>query len=253
MPAVQIKHFIFKASVFPTLVTVVLLYVMISLGNWQLDRADYKSNLQTIIESRQHTQPVLLDELLKASENDWLYHPVSTYGQYDTEHQIFLDNQVNNMVAGYSIFTPLRISDSQAILVNRGWIAQGNSRSELPAINLASISNTTVEGLLVLPPSKGMVLSENANIFDDWPVVLQYVNVKEIEDSLGYTLLPMVLLINDKSATDLDVMPVKINMRSEKHTAYAFQWFALSLTLLIIYIVVNTKNTHKSDIGLKNE
>jgi len=253
MPAVQIKHFLFKASLIPSLVTVILLYVMISLGNWQLDRAEYKANLQSIIESRQDAEAVNLSSLVDKPENSWLYHPVKTVGQYDVNHQILLDNQVNNMVAGYSVFTPLKLSASEAILVNRGWVAQGRSRSELPALTIDIITDISLTGLLASPPSKGMVLSKNANSYSEWPVVLQYVNINEIESSLGYKLLPMILIINDINDTSFDIMPIKINMRSEKHTGYAFQWFALSLTLLIIYIVVNTKNTKKSEAGLENE
>ena len=51
----------------------------------------------------------------------------------------------------------------------------------------------------------------------------------------------MVLVLNKVDQTPLEILPIKVNMRSEKHTAYAFQWFALSFALLIIYIVVNSK------------
>jgi len=241
MPEIHIKNYIFKASLIPSIITCALLYLMISLGNWQLERADYKANLQSIIESRQNIEPIPLDELSNKAEDDWLYHPASVSGEYDTEHQIYFDNQVHNMVAGYSVFTPLKLDNDTGILINRGWLAIGKSRNELPDIKIEMQNLITISGLLSLPPSKGMVLSNSANGYMVWPAVLQYIDTFEIEKQLGYKLLPMVLIVNDSQKTSLEVMPVKINMRSEKHTAYAFQWFALSLTLLIIYIIVNTK------------
>jgi len=241
MPEIHIKNYIFKPSLIPSIITWALLYLMISLGIWQLERADYKSNLQSIIESRQSIDPVPLEELIDKADDDWIYHPVYTSGMYDIAHQIYFDNQVLNMVAGYSVFTPLRINQNTGILINRGWLAVGNSRDELPDISVENKDVLNVTGLLALPPSKGVVLSNTANSYINWPTVLQYIDTIEIEKKLDYKLLPMVLILNDTQQTVLEVMPVKINMRSEKHTAYAFQWFALSLTLLIIYIVVNTK------------
>ena len=240
MLGIYIKPFYFKPTLIPSLVTIILLYLMISLGFWQLDRAEYKASLQSIIESKQNLHAISLKSIGQ-SEADWLYQPVFTSGTYDTEHQIYFDNQVHKMVAGYSVFTPLKISPTHAILVNRGWLAQGKRRDQLPEININTIQIQNISGLLAAPPSKGLVLSSMANNYASWPAVLQYIDTNEIEAQLDYKLLPMVLIINDVKHTDLDIMPIKINMRSEKHTAYAFQWFALSLALLIIYIVVNSK------------
>lgn len=246
MPEIQIKNFVFKPSLLPGIITCALLYLMISLGNWQLDRADYKAKLQSIIESRQNVDPVALNTLIKQHEDDWLYHPVFASGEFDTQHQIYYDNQVYNMVAGYNVFTPLKITETTGILINRGWLPVGRSRTKLPDIDLKTSGVINITGLLSLPPSKGIILSNTPNGYLQWPVVLQYIDIIEIQKMLGYKLLPMVIILNDSKQTALEIVPIKINMRSEKHTAYAFQWFALSLTLLIIYIVVNTKKLNKN-------
>lgn len=244
--SLNFKSFTFKPALIPSVVTIALLYLMISLGIWQLDRADYKANLQSIIESKQGLDAIPLNSIGEL-EQDWLYQPVFTQGKYDQKHQIFFDNQVNNMVTGYSVFTPLKLSETHGILVNRGWLAQGKTRADLPDIVITNdLDIKTISGLLSKPPSKGLVLSSMANNYEVWPAVLQYIDPQEIEKQLDYKLLPMVLIINKSKETDLDVKPIKINMRSEKHTAYAFQWFALSLALLIIYIVVNSKRKNKA-------
>ena len=243
MSGIQIKHYIFNPSLIPSIVTIALLYLMISLGFWQLDRADYKANLQTLIESKQGSQPIALNSISK-KEDEWIYQPVFVEGHFDEKHQIFLDNQINNMIAGYSVFTPFIISDNQAILVNRGWLPIGASRAKLPDITLDT-KTRRLDGLAAHPPSKTIVLSSNVNNYAQWPTVLQYIDLQEIEKNLKYKLLPMIILMNQAEQTALKPLPIKINMRSEKHTAYAFQWYGLSLALFIIYIVVNTKNTKK--------
>ncbi len=239
MPAIQIRHYRFKATLIPSIVTLALLYLMISLGLWQFERADYKANLQSLIESKQDAPAIALSEIAE-NEDDWLYQPVYQSGQFDDEHQMLLDNQVDNMVAGYSVFTPLKLSNEVGILVNRGWLALGASRSELPDISIKLLSQK-INGLLANSPSKGLVLSSNANIYEKWPAVLQYIDILEIEKQLNYKLMPMIIIMNKADQTVLKPLPIKINMRSEKHTGYAFQWFGLSLALFIIYIVVNTK------------
>jgi len=239
----QIKHYRFKPTLIPSIVTFALLYLMISLGFWQLDRSDYKANLQTLIESKQDVPAIALSSIAK-NEDDWLYQPVFVSGEFDDSHQLLLDNQVNNRVAGYSVFTPLKLTNDLGILVNRGWLPVGASRSELPDISL-NLQQQKINGLLSKQPSKTLQLSDNANNYTNWPSVLQYVDIGEIEKQLNYKLMPMVIIMNVPEQTVLKPLPIKINMRSEKHTGYAFQWFGLSLALFIIYIVVNTKNTKR--------
>lgn len=246
LPAIKIKQYEFKPALIPTLVTVALLYTMISLGFWQLDRAEYKQNLQTIIESRVGQLPVSIDKV--SMDNDmWLFHPVKITGKYNSARQIFLDNQVNNTQAGYSVFTAFQLQNNQYILVNRGWLPVGNDRSQLPDIDLSNANVLqSITGVLSPVPAKGLVLSDSANNYNNWPVVLQYIDIAEIQRQTGYSFMPMVLILDVDNDNPLQPMPYSISMRSEKHTAYAFQWFALSLALIIIYIVVNLKRTDKN-------
>lgn len=246
--SIKIKSYIFKPTLIPSLVTIALLYLMISLGLWQIDRAEYKANLESIIESKKSTQAIPFRSIKygtsEEAQNEWLYQPVSIEGSFDLEHQIYFDNQVNNTVAGYNVYTPLILSTNTGILINRGWLPTGKSRNNLPDISLIEPhTNIRLTGLLTPPPSKTLVLAENANSYLKWPAVLQYIDITEIQKHLDYQLLPVTIIMNNQSQTSLEILPIKINMRSEKHTAYAFQWFALSLALLIIYIVVNLKRT----------
>jgi cytochrome oxidase assembly protein ShyY1 len=63
---------------------------------------------------------------------------------------------------------------------------------------------------------------------------------------LGYELYDMIVWLDEgKSDASAGIyqydLPV-LNLNSAKNNGYAFQWFAMSLALLIIYLVVNTKN-----------
>lgn len=214
---------------------------MVSMGFWQLSRAEYKDNLLNKIEQRKDLHPVSITEL-PHDEEDRLFLPVELRGTFDDRHQFLHDNRILNKKVGYHVFTPLRLLNGDSILVNRGWIPQGKTRQNLPEL---PVSQTTVEftGILDRPPSKGFVLSEEVYESATWPMVLQYIVPKDIEQVLGYSLMPMVVWL-DRNSEDIFQyeLPVLL-LDSAKNKGYAFQWFAMALTLLIIYIVLNTKKT----------
>lgn len=241
MQGLKINSFIFKPSLLPSIVTALLLYIMISLGLWQLDRAEYKGNLQSIIEMRSQQPPINIDEVnTQAEQADWLYQPVTINGQYDNQHSLLLDNQVHSMQAGYHVYTPFKLTGNSAILVNRGWVKQTASRQQLPPIPVIEDA-IRLDGYLNSEPYTGISLGDRQQAYADFPAIVQSIDLNTLQTKLNYQLLPMVLVINQPQQSAFTILPIKINMNSEKHQAYAFQWFALCVALLVIYITVNSK------------
>ncbi|MCK5090919.1 MAG: SURF1 family protein [Gammaproteobacteria bacterium] len=228
----------FKPGWIPTLVTLCVLYFLFSLGQWQIERAEYKSDLETKIEKRKDLKPIPFD-LAPNDKNERLYLPVFTNGTYDRERNILLDNQVVNMRAGYDVYTPLMLNERHAILVNRGWVSQGKTRQELPYIP-GIASRVSISGLLAFPQEKGLVLSEQPNTYQKWPSVVQYIDITALEKILGYSLEPMIIILDANESSSFHRKPVKLNMKSEKHMGYAIQWFLMAIVLLGIYFIVNT-------------
>jgi surfeit locus 1 family protein len=250
----KINSIIFKPSLLPSIVTAVLLYTMISLGLWQLDRAEYKANLQSIIETRSQQSPTSIDNVdIGADQSDWLYQPVSATGQYDNQHSVLLDNQVHNMQAGYHVYTPFKLTGNSAVLVNRGWVRQTASRQLLPAIPVIG-QTIQLDGYLNSEPYTGIRLGESHQSYSAFPDVVQSIDLKSLQSKLNYQLLPVILVISQPQQSAFTLQPIKINMNSEKHQAYAFQWFALCIALLVIYLTVNSKriskHTDSNDNGL---
>lgn len=236
----------FRPALIPSLVTLVLLYILISLGQWQLGRAALKDDIQNKINTRTGLEAVSLASISTHTEEQQ-FLPVNATGTYDNEHQVILDNQVLNHRAGYDVYTPFIRESGPAILVNRGWIPLGRTRQDIPDIRIESL-NTQISGLLAKAPSRGLVLAENVNRFSEWPAVVQFVDLDEIQASLGYSLYPMILILDQSHASALQRKPLSLAMNSDKHRAYAFQWFGLATALFIIYVVVNTKRgTGKND------
>ena len=90
----------FKSGWIPTLAVVLIVPLLLSLGFWQLDRADEKRALINRQNARK-MQPVV--QLSGGFENadDLRYMNVAASGRYDAEHQFLIDNQVVNGKVGF--------------------------------------------------------------------------------------------------------------------------------------------------------
>ena len=241
----RVAGYHFSPGVISTVVTVVLLYTMVSLGLWQLDRADFKENLQSTIEQRKDLPTVTVDSL-PLTTDERRYLPIKLSGEFDTQHSFLLDNKTLNGKVGYHVLTPIKVSGSKAILISRGFIALGRTRTQLPDV-AASGGTIEIQGLLDMPPSRALLLAENVHQLDTWPVVLQYVDLQEISQILGYELYDMIVWLDKDETGNLQYDLPVLNLNAAKNNGYAFQWFAMTLALFIIYIVVNTKSKSESE------
>lgn len=235
----------FTPRLIPTLVTIVFLPVLISLGFWQLDRAEQKREIL-----RQYEQKIGITWNLNASTQQTdvtAYQHVEVTGRFDAEKQYLLDNKVYQGQAGYQVITPLVLQNSRkAVLVNRGWIPQTNSRNQLPPIPTPS-SVLEIHGKLKLNVNNSFHLGESGVENDSWPRVIQWLDMAQIEKSLGYKVLPFVILQDaDSPAGFVRDWYIK-KITPEKNTSYAVQWFALAIALVIIFLVVNTHKVKEVD------
>lgn len=241
--SLNIASYRFSTGVFSTLITAALLYIMMSLGFWQLDRAVFKDTLQQKIEQRKNLSAVGLTDL-PASAEDRRYLPVKLHGRYDVQHSFLLDNKTLRNHVGYHVYTPFKVTNSKTILIARGFVELGKSRAQLPEI-VTTEEPVELQGLLDFSPSRALVLADNVHQTERWPVVLQYIDLDEISKMLAYELYDMVVWLDEdkdnqeKGSYEYD-LPV-LNLNSAKNNGYAFQWFAMTLALFVIYIVVNTK------------
>jgi len=228
----------FSPRPIPTVATLVLLPILISLGFWQLDRAGQKREMLQQFEQQQ-AGPVLNLNNKVELESLFPYQKVAATGKFDTQHQFLLDNKVYQGQAGYQVITPLIITGSdKAVLVNRGWVPQMAFRKDLPAIP-TPVELLTLEGQLKLELGEVYRLGESGLQIDSWPRVIQWLEMEKIEKSLGYKLQDFVILQTpDSPAGFVRDWYIK-KIVPEKSVSYAVQWFALALALVIIYLVVN--------------
>ena len=234
----------FKANITLSFIALLVFVLFINLAQWQLDRADEKQALLDLQAMRMLQKPVSLSSVIFNKQQRYL--PVKVTGVLDNEHQILISNQVRNMMLGYYVLTPLRLPTGQNILINRGWIQATNSLQKLPDIGLSK-QQVNLVGKLDSFPSVGILL-EGADVpSQGWPSVVQLLKISVISERLGYPLVPYQLLLESGDVKSYDTQWVAFHMGPEKHLGYAFQWFAMAATLIIIYLVLTISFRKKLD------
>jgi len=158
--------------------------------------------------------------------------------------QLLLDNQVREGVPGYYVFTPFRLAGSgQYVLVNRGWVAAGPDRSVPPDINTVT-GPVEITGIAKDAPFSGIKLDESTTeTMTENLVRVQRLKLENIAGLTGKTLLPYVVRLAPESDHGFVREWQLPGSGEDRHLGYAFQWFALAATLVLIYLLVNLKKT----------
>lgn len=222
----------FQPGLLPTAAALVCVVVTVYLGNWQRARATEKELRQVEFDARAAERPALLNSV--ARDTDLLYRRGIAKGSWHKAGEIFLDNKVSDGAAGYHVVTPLRLADgSRYILVNRGWIRRGPAYPLPPAVPLAG-GAASVSGVLVQPTTRFVELSVDQVQGQVW----QNLTIDRYRQATGLDILPYVL-IADTADAPLKPVTERPSAGAEKHTEYMFTWYALAVTVVILWIVLN--------------
>ena len=212
--------------------------LLISLGYWQLDRADEKRQILAEFVGNQQSAPVALAEL-KGAKN-LQYRAVQLRGKLDATRRLLLDNRVRNGRPGYEVFEVLTpVTGSQKILVNRGWVQASLDRNQLPEI--ASLNgDVRLSGSLYRVLKGGLQLDDGIAIVSNWPARVGWVSAVRAEELYGEEFFAYQLRLDSDSPGALQTGWPTVAVQPEKHTAYAVHWFVMALVLLIMTVNANS-------------
>lgn len=217
----------------------VLMFTLLALGTWQVQRLYWKEGLLQTIDQRTHAAPVPLAEVEKrfAATGDVDYTPVTVTGTflYRGERHFFATWEGQS---GFDVFTPLHLEDGRFVLINRGFVPYDlKDAAKRPQSQLAG--QVTVTGLArnPLPAKPSMMLPDNdlhKNIFY-W---------KDRDAMAASAGLPagagLVPFFVDADATPnpggLPVGGVTVIDLPNSHLQYAVTWYGLAAALAGVLI-----------------
>jgi surfeit locus 1 family protein len=219
-----------------------ILPLLITLGMWQLNRAEEKRAYISLLEERMKAPVLNLSANSQEKIDQIKYRNIELIGRYDSLHQFLIDNQIVDSKVGYFVLTPFLIQGgNKTVLVNRGWIPLGKNRHSLPDI-VVSEKPTTITGRINSFPSVGIKMQGADIPIDVWPSTVQLVDTGVLEKKLRMALYPFQIELNkDQNNGYIRQWHITTPIPPEKHIAYAVQWFALGITLTVLFISLNLK------------
>ena len=231
----------------PTLAYLAFLVLLCVLGTWQLSRSEEKRLfLEQQAQSKASSDIIALSNQTDINDDKLRYKKTKATGHYDLAHQFLIDNQFSAGKVGYLVLTPFILQgETVGVLVNRGWVPLNPDRSVLPEIQIKSEA-TVVSGRINHFPSVGLKLAGAEIPTDSWPSVIQVVDVNVLAKKLSYPLMHFQIeLDKDQQSGFKREWQATTVMLPEQHIAYAIQWFALAITLTILFIWYSYKKNDK--------
>ncbi len=218
----------FRPSRSGTLIALAGVVVLCALGSWQVARyhevqalwASYAAGTDREI------------ELPRASVPPPRYSHARIRGRYLTERQILLDSMMHEGEAGYRVLTPLEREHGETVLVDRGWVPRRAS-GKMPDLGVTT-DTVEVTGRMDLLPGRGVDLPPAPS--KDWPRLLSYPKLDEVERALGRPLYPQILLLDPELPGGFVREWQPPGFAPARHLGYAITWFACALTLVGLYV-----------------
>ena len=224
---------------FLLLCCVVTSLVTARLGLWQIDRAHEKSRLAQSIEDLSKAPAWSLADF-KSDGSRWkvVHHPVNLQGQWRADLTFFLGNRTHQGGVGFWVFTPLVLDDGSWVLVKRGWSPRHPvDPGRTPEVPTES-GRAEILGRLDSPPSQWMTLGKaDAIESTQWPQskILDNVDMQSLSKHWAHDIKAVVVQTDPSSQLLRRDWP-PIDLKVDTHWGYAVQWFALSLTSILLFI-----------------
>src|SRR5258706_15127644 len=184
----------------------------IALGNWQTGRAAEK-------------------RALAAAQA-----PLTLRGTFEPKFTVLLDNKLYRGRPGYHVVQPLRTAPGKYVLVNRGWIAAGASRAQLPDVR-------TPAGEISL---RGLRLEHFARVYEPAaakPEGKVWLNATLEQFAAWSGLLLERYVVEQHSQLEdglvRDWPPAAAG--GGMHESYALQWYSLAGLALVLFFFMNLK------------
>lgn len=232
----------------------IFLAALLSLGSWQLHRAAQKKAILAASAVAQNAEAVLLTPQLDVTAAALAHTRVTFSGTYEESRQFLWDNRVHKGQAGFEVITPVK-TEHGLVLVNRGWVAPGRTRQDLPNVAIAEalVGQSLDTTGLFSRPSKGLVSGDAFDNNSVWPRVLHFFDYEAIARELQQPVVAGVVqpqvAANKNNPVRADYLIPNWEPTAAvgpvRHYSYAFQWFAMAIALTVLYFVYNTRRVER--------
>jgi surfeit locus 1 family protein len=215
----------------PSIAVMAAFTLLVSLGIWQVHRLEWKNALLADIDrARQSASSAHLtrDDFHQAALSRRLFIGGSVEGQLLKDKAFRLGPRVQDGVAGYHLYAPMRLKDGGMILVNLGWIPQ-DAQAVLNNVK----GNLTLSGLARNPDRANAFTPANQPEQQLW----YSIDLEALRGQPGLEKLEDYVLYADTALENANPVPIpaaKDWQPPNSHLQYALFWFSMAGLLLVL-------------------
>lgn len=229
-----------RPAFWPTLVSLPILVLSLTLGVWQLERREWKLDILQRITTNQAAPPMTLDELLSGVPLRHEYGRVKVAGTFEPGKEFFLAARSLKNKVGMQVIVPLKTDDGRIVLFDRGWVPDRNSATQAAAPPTGRVE---LIGIVRRSQIRARFAPENApekNVWFQADVPL----MRKLAGAAPDPKLDTFFLDADATPNP-GGFPVGGQTRLEipnDHLQYALTWFLLALALVGVYLAYHWEN-----------
>ncbi len=221
-----------------------LVVTMVNLGFWQLRRLDEKKDRNRRITSRL-TEPVRpIDQVLstKSSFGDadsTEFRRVTAAGRFRADQELLVRSRSLEGSPGSWVMTPLVMADGEAVVVNRGWIANEGRFDSVPRPYRAPSGMVTVTGLIRTSETRGRFGPKDPP--SGRLQNLARADVARFQKQVPERLLPAWVQLQKETPRPGGRVPRPLpspELTEGPHLSYAIQWFIFSAIGVVGYPLI---------------
>ena len=240
--------------------TALVLAVLVAMGNWQLERLEWKRGLSAEM-TRRMAGPAIALPPPPVDAAALRYRPIQIEGRFHHDRELYLEARSHAGRAGLHVVTPFELDDGRVVLVDRGWLPLERRRPETRAegqiggqaggqVRLTGTIRTGGwTGYAFLRPENDP--AGNAWVWMDLPRMAERVAVGGAGlggaglggaglggAGLGGTESGYYLVAGAApNPGGLPIGRVPDARQRNNHLEYALTWYALAFALLVIYLL----------------
>lgn len=240
----KFRDYHFRFRWLPVLLLALPVPLFIGLGVWQMDRAEEKRMQAETLKTRTQLPPLAIDGN-RIDVSELRFRKVTVRGRFDASKQFFIENRRHGGKAGFHVITPLRIQNSESlVLVNRGWLP-ADAKNALPDAPVPA-GTLDIAGEAELPSAPALVLHD-ADSATRWGNRWPYLTLDLYSAQSERPVQPFVILQSPDDTNGFVRQWPREFPKEGMHLGYAVQWFTFALVSLGLYVKLSLERDDEKE------
>lgn len=236
MPSLTFFSQRFTPSWLNILSSSLFILLFLRLGFWQIERAETKKAMIDAEWKASSKEPI---EWKVKHKDPQQYQKIKLKGHF-LPRVFLLDNQHHQHQFGYNVLSPLLIAKDEIVLIDRGWVPGDPSRLRFPHFK-AIKKSLHLLGSVYFPSQNRWILGESVEEKNRDVTLIENIDTKRLSQILHKKVYPFIMRLDKHDANGFVREWAIVSMPFQRHLAYAFQWFAMALVILILFLALNRK------------